>query len=203
MPNKCSSEIGFWSPVFFSDVLQNVLYFLGLCWDRCVVWICLSIRYDRGHQSGRLREHTTELSVADLTTSVVINHNHDINSRRIGLWRRRSDDRLQIGLLCHAYHTCEHVGICSAAESDERHDSSYQIIAVTHVCSLYATISHRESCLLLCRSSQQSGNWAWLADVTDRWSIPIRDSIRFVMRIDSFCKKNRPFDSLVVMQFLH
>ena len=28
-------------------------------------------------------------------------------------------------------------------------------------------------------------------------------AIRFVMRIDSFCKKNRPFDSLVVMQFLH
>ena len=27
------------------------------------------------------------------------------------------------------------------------------------------------------------------------------ESIRFVMRIDSFCKKNRPFDSLVVMQF--
>jgi len=27
--------------------------------------------------------------------------------------------------------------------------------------------------------------------------------IRFVMRFDSFCKKNRPFDSLVVMQFLH
>ena len=27
------------------------------------------------------------------------------------------------------------------------------------------------------------------------------ESIRFVMRIDSFSKKNRPFDSLVVMQF--
>ena len=37
MPNKCS-EIGFWSPVkcpvFFSDVLQNVLYFFSDCWDR-------------------------------------------------------------------------------------------------------------------------------------------------------------------------
>ena len=34
MPNKCS-EIGFWSPVkcpvFFSDVLQNVLYFFSDC----------------------------------------------------------------------------------------------------------------------------------------------------------------------------
>jgi len=35
---------------------------------------------------------------------------------------------------------------------------------------------------------------------------PIRDSNRFdslceSIRIDSFCKKNRPFDSLVVMQF--
>ena len=29
------------------------------------------------------------------------------------------------------------------------------------------------------------------------------ESILFVMRIDSFCKKNQPFDSLVVMQFLH
>jgi len=28
-------------------------------------------------------------------------------------------------------------------------------------------------------------------------------SIRFVMRIIRFVKKNRPFDSLVVMQFLH
>ena len=29
------------------------------------------------------------------------------------------------------------------------------------------------------------------------------DSLRESIRIDSFCKKNRPFDSLVVMQFLH
>jgi len=29
------------------------------------------------------------------------------------------------------------------------------------------------------------------------------DSIQFVMQISSFCKKNRPLDSLVVMKFLH
>jgi len=34
-------------------------------------------------------------------------------------------------------------------------------------------------------------------------AFPVRDSNRFVMQFSSFCKKNRPLDSLVVMKFLH
>jgi len=52
-------------------------------------------------------------------------------------------------------------------------------------------------------SSTHTTNNPTPARITGHYSIPIRDlnRFRFVMRIDSYCKKNRPFDSLVAMQF--
>jgi len=61
----------------------------------------------------------------------------------------------------------------------------------------------RRKCTERKQRSDRRGNARRAVSVDISCQLEDTRAFQFAIRIDSFCKKNRPFDSLVVMQFLH